>query len=363
MLSRGRLWPGDRGFLAGAFQVTVRTLENWRRQAKAPPNPAGRPPHTQERWRSGRAKVARSWRAQGRTVGWRKVYHALGGELSTYMVQVLLGIVKARRRRNARRRIERRRTSMRVHSPDAIWSVDATHLGRIEGRSVEGVTVKDVSTQKLLAVVAGPAATGSDLVRVLELARSERGATPLVVATDNGGGFGSEELDRHLERERIVHLINLPRTPQHNAWVEEAHGELKEEGDLGKGVRLKSLQHAAGILRERVVRLNGVRLRAAHGYRTADAMDAGMRPWYGRVRRERFYADACAAQERAVVGIENARARRMAEREAIFRTMEEVGLLSRTRSASLRAASNPKGFPTHHTAAGPIGVRQWALPV
>jgi len=203
----------------------------------------------------------------------------------------------------------------------------------------------------MLAVVVGPPATGTDLVRVIELVRSERKATPLVVSSDNGGGFGSEELDRHLEGERIVHLRNLPRTPEHNAWVEKAQGELKEEGDLGKGVEHSSLEGAAGIVLDRVVRLNGVRLRATHGYRTADAVDAvdaEMRPWYGRVRRERFYADACAAQKEAVVGLELAVARRMAEREAIFRTMEECGLLSRTRSASPRAASSPKGFPTHH---------------
>jgi len=266
------------------------------------------------------------------------------------MVQTLLGRLKRHGRAKERRRMDRRRVTMRVLAPDAMWSVDATHLGRIGGKSVEGVTVKDVGTQKMLAVVVGPAATGTDLVRVIELVRSERKATPLVVSSDNGGGFGSEELDRHLERERIVHLRNLPRTPEHNAWVEEAHGELKEEGDLGKGVELSSLEGAAGIVLDRVVRLNGVRLRATHGYRTADAVDAEMRPWYGRARRERFYADACAAQKKAVVGLETARARRMAQREAIFRTMEQYGLLSRTRSASPRAASNPKGFPTHHMA-------------
>jgi hypothetical protein len=49
------------------------------------------------------------------------------------------------------------------------------------------------------------------------------------------------------------------------------------------------------------------------------------------VHRARFYETACAAIEAALHGIEDARARRRAEREAILCTLEQFGLVTRTR--------------------------------
>jgi hypothetical protein len=46
---------------------------------------------------------------------------------------------------------------------------------------------------------------------------------------------------------------------------------------------------------------------------------------------DRFYETACTAIQRAVLGIDNPRARRRAEHEAIRRTLEKLGLVTRTR--------------------------------
>jgi hypothetical protein len=48
------------------------------------------------------------------------------------------------------------------------------------------------------------------------------------------------------------------------------------------------------------------------------------------VDRARFYDTACAATGTAVQGIDNARVRRRAEREAILCTLMEFGLVTRT---------------------------------
>ena len=46
--------------------------------------------------------------------------------------------------------------------------------------------------------------------------------------------------------------------------------------------------------------------------------------------RDRIYVATCAAIRSAVQGIDDARARRRAEREAILCTLEELGLVTRT---------------------------------
>jgi transposase InsO family protein len=329
--------------------VTVRTLENWKRAAGEEPRREGRPPLEPARWKASLWKVVRAWKRQGRRSGWRTVHAALAGEVSKYEVQVLLRSLKARRRRLERRRIEASRVSAHVECKDAVWSVDGTHLGRAEGAAVEGMAVRDVATQKTLAVLAGASASGADVVRLLEAVAAERGTLPLAVATDNGGPNASAELAEYLQARGIVHLRSVPRTPQHNAWVERGHGELKEDGDLGRGVRLEGAADAATRLARSMRRANGVRLRRSLGYRTADVVDAALPSWYGRACRGRFYKAACAARNKAVLGHGSPRARRIAEREATFRTMEDFGLVSRTRGGIPLPLSNPKCFPTHHT--------------
>jgi len=67
------------------------------------------------------------------------------------------------------------------------------------------------------------------------------------------------------------------------------------------------------------------------GGRTAAELDKTLPRADDLVCRARFYAAACANIERAVLGAPNARARRLAERGAILDTMENFGLVRRTR--------------------------------
>jgi hypothetical protein len=64
-----------------------------------------------------------------------------------------------------------------------------------------------------------------------------------------------------------------------------------------------------------------------------------------RVSRARFYHDACAALARAAAEHPHGRARRMAERDAIYSTLEQHRLLTRTRGGQpLSRPSNRKGI-------------------
>jgi len=140
----------------------------------------------------------------------------------------------------------------------------------------------------------------------------------------------SPELELVLQKLVTVHLLSLPHTPQHDAWVERTNGELKAETGLGRGVVVQDVDE----VRERVDvarrRLDHLRLRVRLRYRTAAAADASMTDWYTATTRERFLATVCRRIAEARSGPRSERARRNARREAIYASMEELGLVKRT---------------------------------
>ena len=308
-------------------------------------------------------RVARTWRRLGRACGERAVHAALAGEVPLRRVREALRALKARRRRVQRQLAAARRVHVVVHARDAVWSQDATHLGRcprdpglpeanvplreLSGapqgplRAVQGEVVKDVASTELVDVRVGPPATGEDVVAVLEALRVERGL-PLVHATDNGV-YACRRVREYLAAHQVVHLRSLPRTPQHNAWVERSNGELKQETGLGRGVVLRDDDEA----RDRVERarrtLNEHRPRTSRGGLTAAQLDASLPHWQARVRREVFWNEACSAIERLTKDANNERERRMREREAIHCTLEEFGLVTRTRGGERQPAVKPEG--------------------
>ena len=96
---------------------------------------------------------------------------------------------------------------------------------------------------------------------------------------------------------------------------------------------------------------DGARTLAAHtprpdvGGLTPDEFDKIEPYTEDRASRARFYHDACAALARAAPEHPHGRARRMAERDAIFSTLEQHRLLTRTRGGPpLSRPSNRKGI-------------------
>ena len=76
--------------------------------------------------------------------------------------------------------------------------------------------------------------------------------------------------------------------------------------------------------------------------RTAEWMDQIVPRAYDVVSRERFYEACCDNVTAALNDIEGARARRRAEREAIFATMEVSGLIRRTRGRRVAGGMSPR---------------------
>jgi hypothetical protein len=159
---------------------------------------------------------------------------------------------------------------------------------------------------------------------LLEATKRERGRLPLVLAPDNDPGYTSEEVEAYLARERVLHLRNVPYTPEHNARAERSIREVREETGLGKGVRVGRLAAAVGM-GEALLRLNDARLRRSLGWRTAKEVDRTLPTGYDEATREKVYEAACEAVRTAVANERNGRARRRKQREAILATLESYG--------------------------------------
>ena len=263
----------------------------------------------------------------------RPVAAALHGAVPQWLVRALLREIKRLHRVHRREGEARRRLSALVRARDVLWSMDGTHLARLpDGAPVEAQVVRETATPKILGVAVGAPAKGDDdVIRLLERVAQERGRLPLVLVTDNGPIYTCGTVEDWLADHGVTHLLSLPHTPQHNPWVERTNAELKAETALGRGVVVND----GGEVRERVEyarrRLDDVRLRARLGYRTAAAADAALTAWYDQTTRERFLATVCRRLAEVLPGLDGTRARRRARREAIYASMEEFGLVKRTR--------------------------------
>lgn len=78
------------------------------------------------------------------------------------------------------------------------------------------------------------------------------------------------------------------------------------------------------------VLLNKNHVRRSKGLKTADELDERL-PSVAGVDRTAFYQKCRSRMQLAVASAKTIRAGRMAEREAIFETLEEYGLIKRTR--------------------------------
>jgi hypothetical protein len=223
-----------------------------------------------------------------------------------------------------------KRVSIKVHYRDVLWAEDGGQFGRVDWEPLMAEILRDVGTTKTLAVGIGPA-TGDDLAALLYHMKSTRGTLPLVFSVDNGGAQKSRELAEFCEQEGVIVLRNLARTPKHNPFAERAIRELREDSGLDASTPLKDEAEGMARLQEAWRRIDNRHRRPKHGYRTAAVVDRETPSWYPHVDRARFYAAARKAIEEATCGCTTARARRLAEREAIFRTLEDFGLVSRTR--------------------------------
>ena len=313
--------------------MTLRTLRNWKRlDPEEPVAPPGRPRLGEDRLNEIRRLVRAQLDLQGWGTGEEPIHRALGGHWPRARVRRVLRELKQAHRRHEREVRAAVRTSVAVHYRDAIWSMDATHLGReLPGRAIQGEIVREVASTRTIGMAVGRAATGAEVVTVLERVAHERHGCPLVLITDNGGAYVSGAVGRWCQAHRVLHLFSMPRTPQHNAASEHGMRELKHDAGLGKGELVLDVDQALAALRASRDRIDTCRLRRTCGWRTAVQADCSTPHWSVRVSRRELWEWATCAIDRALQDCPGKRARRRAVREAIYATLAHFAVITRTR--------------------------------
>lgn len=326
--------------VAETHGVSLRALRNWRRLVPGEETPReGRPPTSDAELAEARRRVAAELACQGWDAGEEPVWRALGGEIPRARVRRVLRELKAEYRKRRRAHLEEQRVSVEVNARDAVWALDATHLGRDEdGRGVQAEVVREVASTRTLHVSVGPCATGEEVVGVLERVVRERGGAPLVLQVDNGGAYRSQAVGKWCWSRGVAVLRNRPRTPQHNGAVEHGMHELKWSSGLGRGAHVKSVRVARTAIVRVARSIDSHRPRRTRGWRTAVEADRAAPHWSAYTTRAGFLEKLTCALVEALLDCTSRAAKRRATREAILATLEELSVITRTRGGRSRSA-------------------------
>lgn len=299
--------------LARGLEVTPQTIQRWKRKARANEQVMlGRPRLKEALLSKIKSAVRGEMKRQGYP-GWRPIAKALPG-LSVRYVQKYVAELKRERRIKERARIAKSRVTTDVLAREAIWTIDGTHLQRRNGKAIEAQVIKDRGSLAYRGLRIGKTAKSGDIINTLRRQQD----LPLVLASDNGAAYCSKETRAWLEENKVVHLKSLPRTPQHNGAAEIGIQEAKR------------LARSPAMLKKAVCTLNNHRNRGSKAYKTSAVLDAELPVAYHKVERAVFY-EKC-AQRLSEVRKEPRtwRELRMREREVIYATLEEYGLIRRT---------------------------------
>jgi hypothetical protein len=334
-------WGRDRDLarrFSEAYGVTAHWIRKQRRRLERGERlrRKGRPRHPEAERARVRELVLEQFEAQG-IVGWRAVLAGIrrreagrAQPTSTMLVQQETSALKRRIGARSRRAREHARRGHEVTAREAVWAEDATHVGRLEGgEELQAEMATDRATTRTVILAVGPPATGKDICRLLDGAKEERGALPLVWQSDEGSANRSEEVRSYLEKEQVIHLRSRVHTPTDNPVPEHKNREIKEESGLGKGVGLADASEAEERIEWARFRIDEGRLRASRGWRTAAELDQEMPRAEALVTRAQFYGEACSAMREAVLGLSDAKEIRRAEQEAVWRTLERHGAARR----------------------------------
>jgi len=319
---------GEQKLVAETLNVTPRAVRNWQRAArKDEPLPKlGRPPISKEVREEVRQRVAEQLEQSGYEVGEGAMVR-LFPDLPRTLMRKELAVQKKARRKHLKEVAADLRTSITPLASDVLHGMDATRLGRDEmGERIEGQVLREVGTAEVLEATAGTTVTTSDAIAVLLLTWLTEGRVPLVLMTDGGSPYTSKEFEDFLRDFKVVHMINVPRTPEHNAATERAVREVKDVTGLSKHARIRR-QMVRRLLSWAKHVLNVLRIRPSRGGMSAVDYRQTLPPWYDLVSRDVFHAAASAAIRDATRGVASTTKRRRRTRRAILETLERFGLI------------------------------------
>lgn len=314
--------PGSRQrIIARELDVTDRTIRHWKGLARKENSPRPGPKEKGITFLEV-LQVAREWHRQ-EFPGYRPVVYALPG-VRVRAVKVIVAQMKLRKKQRHALIRKMVQVRVRVKKPGTVVTMDGATVRKGE----DYVVYRDRgSTSTRADYCGGPLRSENTLDTLKGL--KDQGRLPLVVCTDNGSPFCANVVEDFMVKNYIVHLKSLPRVPQHNGSCENAVKEFKELFREGY-----QAEEACEILNER-------RKRRGLNYLTSNEFDRENFQSYTDEDRIIFFNAAKAAIEVAQLGTRSVYERRKAEREAIFQTMEDFSLITRTRGGR-PCASGPE---------------------
>ena len=137
-----------------------------------------------------------------------------------------LGLKQRPKRR--RRAAEHRRERVRTTEANQAWSLDFVADQLTDGRRFRALTIVDVFTRESLAIEVGQALKGTDVVKVLNQIRIERGTAKMLFC-DNGSEFTSQIMDLWAYQNGVKIDFSRPGKPTDNAYIETFNGTLRAE--------------------------------------------------------------------------------------------------------------------------------------
>ena len=238
-------------------------------------------------------------------------------------------ISKLKSRRKKRRAIikVKVRTSIRVHHPGTVTSLD----GATVNKDTNYLIKRDRASLNIEIQECESHLKSLDTIKLLEKLKSEN-RLPFVLCTDNGSQLCAVVVKDFLDKNYIVHLKNLPHVPEHNGACEIAVREFKD-------VLIENCDVATTIRS-----LNENRKRKTLNWQTASEFDNENFKPITTQERIKFYETTKTNISEATFGIQNAKEKRKLEREAIFKTMESFDLITITRGNQnryIKAEINP----------------------
>ena len=286
--------------------------------------------------------MRRELKRQGKKVGEPSVVKALNGRVPRTLIRWALRRWKQRLERREWSRRERLRQRIRPAGPNVLASFDGAFVGQLpDGTQVKAELVRDVVSQCTAVPVIATELGADEVVAVLDAwTAAHHGEPPLAIVSDRGPENRNAVVEAWCERHRVVHVLNVPHTPQHNPWAEHGWGEVKGDSGLDAPVPIASLEAARREIDRTLTRLNEGRLRPTLGFRTAADRDKDPAARYTSRQREALYAAARAAAIAARETCGTPRNRYRAERDALWTVLESFGLITRT-----RGGGSPRAVP------------------
>jgi hypothetical protein len=229
--------------------------------------------------------------------------------------EVIAKLKEKKKKRYQKIRLEAR-TTVTVHKAGVMSVMDGA---TIKSEGCDFIVHRDRGSKTVNAQKCEHTSAQSvDTLSVLSTLKDEN-KLPLVLGTDNGSPFCSRAVERFLEENKTIHLKSLPHVPQHNGSAENGVYEFKQQIEDGK----TDVQAC--------ITLNVHRRRQTLDWQTPAQFEKTNFTIVTEEQRTVFFNAARTAIHFAMLGTKTAYEKRKAEREAIFQTLENFSLITRTR--------------------------------